>query len=86
MIMVHDIRGNADATLEIGWYRANWMSDSKSIVANGLDGGDRVMVRMSLTIARNVIKQSTQYEALFSPSVSWDGKEILLIARKPGSG
>jgi WD40-like Beta Propeller Repeat len=86
LIMVHDIRENADAILGIGWYRANWMPDSKSIVANGLDGRDRVMVRMSLTIPRNVIKQSSEYEAPFSPSVSWDGKEILFIARTPGSG
>jgi hypothetical protein len=30
------------------------------------------MFRMSLTSSRKVIEQSTDYEAPFSPSVSWD--------------
>jgi hypothetical protein len=72
-------------SLGIGWYRANWMPDSKSAVANGLIGRERVMVRLSLTIHRKVIEQSSDYEAPFSPSVSWDGKEIIFIAKRPGS-
>ena len=84
MIHVYDLEENSDASLGIGWYRANWMPDSKTAVANGLLGRERVMVRMSF-IHRKVIEQSTDYEAPFSPSVSWDGKEIIFIARRPGS-
>ena len=85
MIHVYDLAENADASLGIGWYRANWLPDSMSAVANGLIGRERVMVRMSPTIPRKVIEQSTDYEAPFSPCVSWDGKEIIFIARRPES-
>ena len=44
------------------------------------------MVRMSLKLPRKVFEQSTEYEEPFSPSVSWDGKEILFIARRPKPG
>jgi hypothetical protein len=84
MINVYDLRENADTTLGIGWFRANWMPDNKSVVANGFTGRKPGMVRLSLTIPRRVIEQSTEYEAPFSPSVSWDGKEIIFIARMPG--
>jgi hypothetical protein len=43
------------------------------------------MVRLSLNRPRKVMEQSTEYEAPFSPSVSWDGKEIIFIARRPES-
>ncbi len=85
MIHVYDLSEFSDTPLGIGWYRANWMPDSKSVVANGLIGREQVMVRMSLTIPRKAIEQSTDYEAPFSPSVSWDGKEIIFIARRPVS-
>jgi Tol biopolymer transport system component len=83
IIRVFDIRENAVADLGTGWYRANWMPDSKSVVSNGLNGRSRVMVRMSLTFPRKVIEQPSDYERPFSPSLSCDGKEILFIARKP---
>ena len=83
MIQVYDIRENAVANLGPGWYRANWMPDSKTVVTNGVNGRDRVMVRMSLTLPRKVIEQPSDYEDPFSPSISWDGKEILFIARRP---
>jgi WD40-like Beta Propeller Repeat len=86
MIQVFDLEENSDASLGIGWYRASWMPDSKSAVANGLIDQERVMVRLSLVRPRKAIEQSTDYEAPFSPSVSWDGKEIIFIARRPGSG
>jgi Tol biopolymer transport system component len=85
MIQVYDMRENAATTLGIGWFRANWTPDSKSVVANGVNGRNEVMVRLSLTIPRRVIEQSTEYEEPFSPSISCDGKEILFIARKPRS-
>ena len=52
MINVYDLRENADTTVGIGWYRANWLPDNKSTVANGLIGRERVMVRLSLTFPR----------------------------------
>jgi Tol biopolymer transport system component len=85
LINVYDLEENANATVGIGWYRANWMPDSKSAVANGLIDQAPVMVRLFLTRPRKVIEQSTEYEAPFSPSVSWDGKEIIFIATRPRS-
>jgi Tol biopolymer transport system component len=84
LINIYDLRENADTTVGIGWFRANWMPDNKSVVANGFTGRKPAMVRLSLTIPRKVIEQSTEYEAPSSPSVSWDGKEIIFIARRPG--
>jgi dipeptidyl aminopeptidase/acylaminoacyl peptidase len=85
MIQIYDLKENAAATLGIGWFRANWTADSKSVVANGVHDRAQVMVRLSLIIPRKVIEQSTEYEEPFSPSISSDGKEILFIARKPRS-
>ena len=85
VIHVFDMEENSDALLGIGWYRASWMPDSRSALANGLIDRAPVMVRMSLKHPRTVIEQSTEYEAPFSPSVSADGKEIIFIARRPGS-
>ncbi len=83
MICIYDIRENAVAKVGIGWYRASWMPDNKTVVANGLNGKDQVMVRLSLTNRRKVVEQSTEYEDPFSPAISSDGKEILFIARRP---
>ncbi len=82
-IVVHDMRENAEVPLGMGWYRANWFPDSKTVVVNGWNGRKRVMVRLSLARPRKVVEETTDYEAPFSPSVSWDGKRILFIARKP---
>jgi hypothetical protein len=76
---------NAVTALGIGFFRANWMPDSKSVVTNGVNGRTRVMVRLSLNIPRKSIEESTGYEQPASPSISWDGKEIVFIARKPRS-
>ena len=67
-------------------FEANWMPDSKTVVTNGLNGQDQVMVRFSLATPRKVIEQSTEYEFPSSPSFSGDGKEILFIAKRPTPG
>jgi Tol biopolymer transport system component len=84
-IHVIDLEENSESVLGSGWYRASWMPDSKSAVANGLIGRTQVMVRMSLTHPWKAIEQSTEYQAPFSPSVSADGKEIIFIAKRPGT-
>jgi Tol biopolymer transport system component len=83
MIHVYDLQENATAELGIGWYRANWTADSKEVVCSTQENGARAMVRMSLNHPRRVIEQPSEYEEPFSPSISWDGKEILFIARRP---
>jgi dipeptidyl aminopeptidase/acylaminoacyl peptidase len=86
IIRVYDLREKADAILGIGWFRANWMPDSKTVVTNGVNGRDAVMVRLSLTFPKRFVQQSTDYEDPSSPCISWDGKEIIFIARKPRPG
>jgi len=83
MIRVYDLRENVETPLGIGWYRGNWMPDNRTVVTNGLDARRPVMVRLSLNTPRKVVEQSTEYEDPFSPSISWDGKEIIFIAKRP---
>lgn len=83
IIRLFDMEENLTTDLGVGWYRANWLPDSKTVVCNGTDGQKSVMVRMSLKDPRKMIEQPSDYERPFSPSPSWNGKEIIFIARKP---
>ena len=82
---VFDMPENRETTLGIGWFRANWAPDSKSVVATRTHGRMRVLVRLTLADPTNAAEQSTEYEEPTAPFISWDGKEILFIARKPKS-
>ena len=83
MIHVHDLETGKDQSLGIGWYRANWMPDGKSVVANGVIGGKAGMVRLSLDAPERPEELATEFEKPFSPCCSWDGKQIIFIARRP---
>lgn len=85
VIRVYFLRENTDVTLGIGWFRANWWSDSKSVVANGRvrSGPKRQIVRMRLNAAGKPTELSTEFDEPFSPCCSWDGKDLLFIARMP---
>jgi len=85
LIQAYDMPEKDAKALGIGCFRANWTPDSKSVVANGVNGRDWVMVRCSLIFPGNVTEQSTEYKQPSSPATSWDGKEIVFIARKPRS-
>jgi hypothetical protein len=61
------------------------MPDSKAIVSNGMAGRTRSMVRMTLAIPRQVLVLPTEFELPYSPSVAWDGKEIVFIAKMPAA-
>jgi Tol biopolymer transport system component len=84
-IQVFDLRENTATTLGIGWFRANWAPDSKSVVATRMNGRTRVLVRLTLTVPVKAVEQSTEYEEPSCPFISWDGKEIIFVARKPSS-
>jgi Tol biopolymer transport system component len=86
LIRVHDLKENADATLGVGWFRANWMPDSQSVVANGMIGQTEGMVRLTLKIPRAPSALTSRFAEPSSPCVSWDGKELLYIARMPKDG
>ena len=60
--------------LGIGWYRANWMPDGKSVVANGTVKGKSGMVRLSLDAPGWPEELATEFDQPFSPCCSWDGK------------
>jgi hypothetical protein len=82
LIRVHELAAGKDVTLGIGWYRVNWMPDSKDLVGNGLIDGQKLMVRFSIDTLRPV-ELHTEFEQPFSPCCSADGKEIVFIARRP---
>jgi len=83
LIRVFDLRKNEETTMGIGWFRANWMPDSESLVANGVVGRELCMVRLPVSGSRRPTKLATDYEGPFSPCCSSDGKSIVFIARRP---
>jgi dipeptidyl aminopeptidase/acylaminoacyl peptidase len=85
-IRVYALENKKEETLGIGWFRANWMSDSKSVVANGAIGRKRSMVRLSLDAPGEATELSTEFDEPISPCCSWDGKLIVFIAKRPKTG
>jgi Tol biopolymer transport system component len=83
VIRIYDLETKKQETLGIGWFRANWMADSKSVVTNGVIGRESGMVRLSLDAPGSSTKLSTEFDEPFSPCCSWDGKEIIFIAKRP---
>ena len=86
LIRVYDLQDKKEQTLGIGWFRANWMADSKSVVANGVIGPKTGMVRLSLDAPGQATELSTEYDEPHSPCWSWDGKQIVYVAKKPKPG
>jgi Tol biopolymer transport system component len=83
-ILIHDLETHEEKALGVGWFRANWTSESKSVVANGEIGGESTMVQLSAVGPRSQTELPTGFEEPFSPCCSWDGKDIVYIARRPG--
>jgi Tol biopolymer transport system component len=83
VIRVHDLQTEKEEILGIGWFRANWMADGKSLVANGLIGRKQGMVRLSLDTPGEPAELGTEFDEPRSPCPSWDGKRIVFIARRP---
>ncbi len=86
LLYVHDLGTKKDVLLGIGWYRANWMPDGKSVVANGMVGDKVCMVRLSLDATEKPEELATEFAEPFSPCCSGDGKQIIFIARRPRRG
>jgi hypothetical protein len=86
LIRVYDLQDKKERTLGIGWFRANWMADSRSVVADGEIDGWVGMVRLSLDAPGHPTTLSTEYDEPHSPCCSWDGKQIVYIAKRPKTG
>jgi Tol biopolymer transport system component len=84
MIRVYDLQNKKEETLWIGWFRANWMADSKAVVANGVIAGKIGMVRLALDAPGQPTELSTEYDDPSSPFCSSDGKQVVYIAKRPG--
>jgi hypothetical protein len=82
LIFVHDLGTGKDEMLGIGWYRANWIPDSKSLVANGIIEGRECMVRFSSDAPGRPQESATEFARPSSPCCSWDGKQMIFIARR----
>jgi Tol biopolymer transport system component len=85
LIRIYDLEKKAEETLGVGWFRANWMPDSKTVVADGLIGSKPRMVRLSLDVPGRPMEVSTEYDDPQSPCSSWDGKQIVYIAKRPAN-
>ncbi len=82
-IRVIDIDSMETKTLGIGWFRANWMPDSKAVVANTF-AGRRVMAQFSVDEPGGLPKQLfADFEDTASPCVSPDGRYAVFIAKRP---
>jgi Tol biopolymer transport system component len=85
LIKVYNLHTKKEETLGIGWFRANWMPDSKSVVANGVRDQKVGMLRFWLDTPGLPSELSTEYEEPHSPCCSWDGKQIVYVAKRPKS-
>ena len=62
LIRVYDLQSKKEETLGIGWFRANWMPDSKSVVANGVLDRKFSMLRFWLDTPGLPSELITEYE------------------------
>jgi Tol biopolymer transport system component len=85
VIRVHDLDTKQEKTLGIGWFRANWMPDNKTVIANGVIGGEIRMVRLSPAAPFRPTELRTAYEEAVSPCCTWDGQYFAYIAKRPKS-
>jgi Tol biopolymer transport system component len=83
LIRVHDLQKKEEETLGVGWYRANWMPDSQSMVANGMIGRKAAMVRLTLDSPGQPTDLRTEFDDPSSPCPSWNGKQLIFIAKRP---
>jgi Tol biopolymer transport system component len=83
VIFVRDLLSGKQEMLGIGWYRANWMPDSTTLVANGYVGWKECMVRLSPDSPERPEELATEFERPSSPCCSRDGKQIVFIAKRP---
>lgn len=83
LIRVYDLMTNRVETLGIGWFRANWLPDSESVIANGMIRRAPGMVRFWLGGKQEPSPLPTEFERPSSPCPSYDGKDLVYIARRP---
>jgi hypothetical protein len=86
VIRVIDLETKETKALGIGWFRANWMSDGKAVVANSFTGR-MGMVKLSLENPREPASPLfSQFEDPASPCPSADGQYFVFIAKRPKKG
>ncbi len=86
VICVHDLQTQRDLSVGIGWFRANWTADSKSVVCNGAIDRREAMVRYSLDDPWQPVELGAEYQQSNSPCCSRDGTQLIFIAKKPKAG
>jgi dipeptidyl aminopeptidase/acylaminoacyl peptidase len=77
-----DLQTNETKTLRIGWFRANWMPDGKTLVANGF-AGRLVMVKFAVEGTAPSGQLFSQFEDASAPCPSSDGKYLVFVAKRP---
>jgi Tol biopolymer transport system component len=84
MIRVIDLETKEVKTLGIGWFRANWMPDGKTVVANGPAGFEGVgMVKLSVDGLQAPRQLFSQFDDASSPCPSSDEAFMVFVARRP---
>jgi len=84
LIMIIDLETKEARKVGIGWFRANWMPDGGSVVANGPVGlGGRGMVKLPSGEAGRPGQLFSQFDGSSSPCPTADGEFMVFIARRP---
>lgn len=83
LIVVHNLETGENEVLGIGWFRANWMPDSRAVVCNGVVGQEIGMVRLTLGGRGRPSELPTEFDDPSSPCCSQDGQQVVFIARRP---
>jgi Tol biopolymer transport system component len=78
-----DLKTKATKSLGTGWFRANWMPDGTSLVANGFAGGIGMVSLTAELGGGHRTQLFSQFERAASPCPSPDGKYLVFVASRP---
>lgn len=86
LIRVVQLQARKQQIVGFGWFRPNWLPDSRHVVANGFtERGQPAMVKMSAERRAPAEAIFEQFDRASAPCYSADGEHAVFIAERPES-
>lgn len=83
LIRVIDLASKQERLVGVGWYRANWTSDSKALVANAPLAFQKIgVVKLDALKRAEPVPIATEFPSASSPHDSPDGKYRVFVAKR----
>jgi Tol biopolymer transport system component len=87
IVRIVDMESKQQTIIGYGWFRANWLPDGKSVVANGVSAeGATAMVKFSTEKPSKPEIVCREFPDGLSPCYSHDGKYVVFVGKRPESG